>query len=1049
MKKALLTLCCLSTALSTFSQLSFLDPIFPRDEWIGRQLVSGDFNGDHLADFAYVSDDLYLHYLYQKSDHSFQKIDVLLRTGTIGSFALESGDLNKDGLTDLVVFNLSTISAENLTIYISTGQNFSQSKVITNTTLAKDIEIADMNGDGNVDILLSTDGNEFVIFENNGTGGFVKKIVASGNPTFAVKAADINHDNRMDIVALNYTQDLVVYLKLPSGEFSVKKYALSNFPTSFAVADFNNDTFPEVIVSSIGDKAIKYFINDGTGNFSTSLLTGFSIIYDALAVTDLDGDGLKDIAASGELVEPIVVLKNLGNHQFQEVSLNAHAAYVGTIVPTDFDKDGFLDIVALSTTKRVDIYSYNNGFTYNSGLFLGTTPTDGTIADMNKDGHIDIVIADELGRSISVFYGDANQAYSNRKNFQFAFEIAKVVTNDFNSDSYPDLVFTTSYQGNDRKIGIILSQADGTLSDQYITVDYNPTAILETSDVNKDGFADIVATINTFLGDGAGHFTSQNNGLNFSTSTSSLGDLNQDGYTDIVVSDRQSSLKYGINDGTGKFVFSTILTTRPSDEISVVNINNDVYPDIVIAHNNSSKTLTFLLNGNGSFTVKEIDTSPIQNPRAVFYDLNNDGLKDILSTGNLDVRPLLQDNAGNFIPGQTVQTYLNTYLNRIFVADLNNDSKKDIIGLSSNGKAVTILLNDLVVEPTTKASNIFVSDVTSAAATITMTPGNGKGRIVVMHESGNVSSTPSDGIFYTAKLAFGQGTIIGSQNYVVASGNSTQFKVENLKQKSTYTIAAFEYNVNEKNNIINYNTSATTISFTTKATQTINPRADLTLTNNSTPPTVVISATSSLPVTLQKISGNISVADNVITILGPGPAQVSASQAGNDEFEPISPTTLSFCINPPIPIVKIEEISNPFEFHLVSSSTTNNQWYYNEQIASDETSQVYIPKKNGVFAVKVDYSGCSSTSEKTSFIYTGLVETESSKIKVYPNPTSSVVYVDTTVPLEDVKIMDNLGREIHANVLNHTIDFAPMESGIYFLLIRTETELSTKKIVKM
>jgi hypothetical protein len=408
----------------------------------------------------------------------------------------------------------------------------------------------------------------------------------------------------------------------------------------------------------------------------------------------------------------------------------------------------------------------------------------------------------------------------------------------------------------------------------------------------------------------------------------------------------------------------------------------------------------------------------------------------------------LQDNAGNFIPGQTVQTYLNTYLNRIFVTDLNKDTKNDIIGLSSNGKAITLILNDLVSEPTAKPSNILVSEVTGVTATITMTPGNGKGRIVVIHESGDVSSSPSDGIFYTPKLVFGQGTIIGSQNYVVAAGTGSQLKIENLKPKTTYAVAAFEYNVNEKNNIINYASSATTVSFVTKALQTINPQTNITLTNTE-PSTIFIIASSSLPVTLQKISGNITVNGNVITILGPGPVQVSASQAGNTEYDPAPTTTLSFCVNPPIPTIKVEEISTPFEFHLISSSNSNNQWYYNDQIVTGETGQVYVPKKNGVFAVKNNFSGCTTTSANTAFIYTAITEGSSQHVIVFPNPTSGVVKIDSTVPLDDVTIIDNLGRATQLNVLDRTVDFTTVPNGIYFLVIKTPSGALVKKVIKM
>jgi hypothetical protein len=1052
------TFVCVITAvllatIPSFSQLSFLNPKYPADEWTSYSLVSGDFDGNHLIDFAYISEDLKLHTLYQKSDHSFRKVDVIVSQASLSSYTLESGDLNKDGLTDLVLFDMTApTSTQKLVLYISQGETFSKSLVSTAPALlSKDIEIADLNADGHTDVILATDNNMIVVYEGNSTSTFTAKTITANEPIYMLKAADINNDNKIDIVAANYAQELLIYRAAVDGTFALTKQTIGTPVVGMAVGDLNNDNLPEIIINSSGSAPIKYFKNDGAGVFSSSDLSGFSQTYGAVIIVDYDKDGLKDILAAGGLSAPIVALKNTGNHQFAQVPVPGQVGNISSLIGVDYDQNGSIEIVALSLGKRLDVYSYNTLFSYQGGVLLGTSPSCSKVADLNKDGYSDIITGSGVSNSITILYGDADFSYSKRVNHLFSFQVRNVAINDFNSDGYPDVAFSAAASGSDFKTGVYLSEMNGILKDQYVTVDNYSSGLLETADVNKDGKADIITDMSIFLGDGTGSFTPTSFYPPFSAFTSAIGDLNLDGYPDLVISDGNSTLKFSLNDQTGNFnSFNLIPTTRPNHEITIELVNNDSYPDIVVAHNNSSKVLSIFTNQqNGTFVGSEIDLSPTEFPRAIFKDLDNDGLKDIVANGYYDWKIFLQDGVGNFVYNQTIPLAQDTYPYQVFAQDINSDSKIDLVGISANGNPVSVIINDMVTEPSVKTSSLSVSKRTSNSATVTITPGNGKSRLILIREAADVDATPVDGMLYNAKLSFGDGTMIGSQSYAVHSGTGLEINVEKLKPNTAYVVSSYEYNINEKNNIINYNQSATTISFTTKTIQAINPRTDLTLTGDSAPSTISISATSNLPVALQKISGNISVAGDIITILGPGPVQVSASQAGNDVYDQAPTTTLSFCINPPIPTIKIEEISSPFEFHLISSSATHNQWYYNEQIVPAETSQVYVPKKNGVFAVKVDYSGCSSTSAKTSFIYTGLEESAPAKINIYPNPTTSIVNIDTTVPLDDVKVVDNLGREIHPNIFDHAVDFTSLENGIYFLLIRTNTGVAIKKVIRM
>lgn len=71
--------------------------------------------------------------------------------------------------------------------------------------------------------------------------------------------------------------------------------------------------------------------------------------------------------------------------------------------------------------------------------------------------------------------------------------------------------------------------------------------------------------------------------------------------------------------------------------------------------------------------------------------------------------------------------------------------------------------------PTLQASNVQITYKTTSGATISWTRGNGEGCIVVVHQLASPNVTPplSTSANYTANATFGNGTNLGSGNYVV------------------------------------------------------------------------------------------------------------------------------------------------------------------------------------------------------------------------------------------------------------------------------------------
>ena len=82
----------------------------------------------------------------------------------------------------------------------------------------------------------------------------------------------------------------------------------------------------------------------------------------------------------------------------------------------------------------------------------------------------------------------------------------------------------------------------------------------------------------------------------------------------------------------------------------------------------------------------------------------------------------------------------------------------------------------------------------------------------------------------------------------------------------------------------------------------------------------------------------------------------------------------------------------------------------------------------------------------------GVEEYESTDFSIYPNPTSSQLFIDVSTPLNNnfkAEIIDISGRTVKSiNQVNYSIDVADIPKGIYFLKLTTDEGILTKKFVK-
>jgi FG-GAP-like repeat len=183
-------------------------------------------------------------------------------------------------------------------------------------------------------------------------------------------------------------------------------------------------------------------------------------------------------------------------------------------------------------------------------------------------------------------------------------------------------------------------------------------------DLNGDGFPDIVLSkgrhwplaSRIFFGDGKGHFTPGPDlprEATVRTYSASLADMSKGGHLDIVLSGDEPDAKLILlNDGKGNFrVGGTYGDPHwPSRNAAVGDLNGDGYPDIAVANRGTTSYVCFN-DGNLHFECKPVSRVDIPSATTVaIADMNGDGANDLIYACRDTCQSMVfyNDGKGNF-----------------------------------------------------------------------------------------------------------------------------------------------------------------------------------------------------------------------------------------------------------------------------------------------------------------------------------------------------------------------------------------------------------------
>jgi hypothetical protein len=664
-----------------------------------------------------------------------------------GSAVATAGDINADGYSDVLIGsdNYTNGQTNEGAVYIyhgsasgiaATPTSIVESNV-TSAYMGREVSTAgDVNGDGYSDIVVGAESfnngqsaeGAFWIYQGSASGInttpmlFVESNQASWWMGKGVGCAgDINGDGYSDVLIGLYGYEngqtteggTYVYYGSSTGITSATPGAILEGNANSArmgesvsgAGDVNGDGYSDVVVGLLGytngqsQEGAAYIYHGSASGINTTLaakvepnIANANMGTDVGCAGDVNGDGYSDIVVgaynytNGQTNEGAIFIykgssTGINTTAFSMMQSNSTYANLGNSNSSagDVNGDGYSDVIA-------GAYFYSNGQTYEGGASVyhgsasGISTTVSAIlesnqvnanlgysvagaGDVNGDGYSDIIVGAhgyDNGQSDEgaafVYHGSANglstsasaMLESNQAGAQMGYSVS--TAGDVNGDGYSDVVVGAhGYDNGQTDEGaafIYYGSASGLSTSAAVMLEsdqvsaYLGYSVAGAGDVNGDGYSDMVVGAygysngQTFEGVAFVHHGSASGisttvsavlesnqaSSTFGFSVSGAGDVNGDGYSDVVVGAYQydngqisegAAFVYHGSTGGLSTTASAMLESNQANTFlgfsvsGVGDVNGDGYSDVVVGSVNYTNGQTdegaaFVYHGSAS-----------------------------------------------------------------------------------------------------------------------------------------------------------------------------------------------------------------------------------------------------------------------------------------------------------------------------------------------------------------------------------------------------------------------------------------------------------------
>ncbi|NJN68058.1 MAG: hypothetical protein HC884_15785 [Chloroflexaceae bacterium] len=634
-------------------------------------------------------------------------------SGRDNTFSIALGDINNDGIPDVVAGNNDTQNA----IYLNHGNgsvglsSFLGEQEDRTTSVA----LGDLNGDGSLDIVVGNHRQQDMVYFGDEAGRFYESQAFGGTTgtTQAVAIGDVNQDGAPDLIIVSETGNSAVFLNDGAGLISspgdFERHLGDDWQSlsSVVVADMNQDGSPDLVAGLVSDQAAVY-LNDGQGDFSHRLPFGSPEETIGVAVGDLDGDGDPDVVTGNQDAPSMVYLN---------------------------DGAGNLDVSSPLDTVEYDTWSV-------------------ALGDLDGDNDLDVVI----GNGVS--WGEEEEDEVNAQNMIYLND----GTGHFHAEDRRPLG-----SGDDETQDVALGDLDGDGDLDIVTA--NALVWDAAGNVTSEN------RVYLNDGEGAFPTSSAFGSSESGTMSVAVGDVDGDSDLDIVAGNDYAQNIIHLNDGSGTFPATNQIAfgsgNDATSDIALKDSDEDGTIDIIVVGNYFESSRIYFRGDNGEFsTQRPFGPGEESTTSVVVDDLNGDGRLDLVTGGENGESHIYLSDEADLMPGRSasVQTFGGEFdgTRRVVAGDMNGDGALDLVTGGSQG---VIYSNDGNGRFPKEHQYLFGDE--RGVSTVAVGDVDGDSDLDIVAEGALLSSLPDDGTLMVY-LNDGSGTFSELEQPAQGTGDGSE-----------------------------------------------------------------------------------------------------------------------------------------------------------------------------------------------------------------------------------------------------------------------------------
>lgn len=413
---------------------------------------------------------------------------------------LAYGFLDEDPYLDCVVSRESLLSA----FFGRPEGGFGREEVIGGDFFDHSVT-ADFDGNGNEDAIVLRDGEDRVGVDSFAAGRSpVSKTLRLSGGASSLAAADFDEDGYADVaVTLTDLDQVGIQFGNPLTQpIATLNFATGNRPLRVFAEDLDGDGHSDLVTTHAN--SITLFFNDGTASFSSPVTLPAGKEPLGLAVGDVNNDGYRDLVLGDFEEWSVRVLFGDKGRRF-----SPHRRVFGAgggaelLTSGDFDGDGIGDVVAANRGRRfpvqmVAFYRGRGDGEFEIPEVFGSSNAEVTTgiasADVNGDGHLDVITGDGNRQTVTTLLGLGNGRFRRPMLSPAPFDVDRIGAVDLSGDGRVDLVVSADDRS---EVAVLLGTPQGLFSTTQVQVtsDFRHVRGLATGDIDGDGDIDVVAHV--------------------------------------------------------------------------------------------------------------------------------------------------------------------------------------------------------------------------------------------------------------------------------------------------------------------------------------------------------------------------------------------------------------------------------------------------------------------------------------------------------------------------------------------------------------------------